>query len=102
MGPESASSPTVGVVGSGAMGAGIAQVALTAGLHVVLHDSNPAALCKAREQIVAGVERLVQKGRVSADMVQRIDDHLVLGGEGELHEGSWVLDAFRFGVAAGA
>jgi len=78
MGPDSPSSATVGVVGAGAMGAGIAQVALTAGLNVVLHDSNPEALSKARGQIRAGVDRLMQKGRVSADMVQRIDDHLVL------------------------
>jgi 3-hydroxybutyryl-CoA dehydrogenase len=78
MEPEFATSPTVGVVGSGVMGAGIAQVALTAGLHVVLYDTNPAALRKAREQIQAGVERLVQKGHFSRGIFQQIDDQLVL------------------------
>ena len=34
----------VGVIGSGTMGSGIAQVAATAGYEVLLHDSNPEAL----------------------------------------------------------
>ncbi|MDE2052666.1 MAG: hypothetical protein KGJ72_16785, partial [Gammaproteobacteria bacterium] len=42
---------TIGVVGAGAMGAGIAQSALTAGLEVILHDSSAAALAKARGEI---------------------------------------------------
>jgi 3-hydroxybutyryl-CoA dehydrogenase len=78
---DPASLHTVGVVGSGAMGAGIAQVALTAGLNVVLHDTNPTALSKARELILAGVERLVQKGRIAPDVAMRIDDQLVLADD---------------------
>ena len=60
---------TVGVVGSGAMGAGIAQVALTGGMRVVLHDANSEALGKARDSLFARLDRLVEKNEAtSADM----------------------------------
>ena len=38
----------VGVIGSGTMGSGIAQVAATAGCQVKLYDTNQAALDKAK------------------------------------------------------
>jgi len=38
----------VGIIGSGTMGSGIAQVASTAGCQVKLYDTNQAALNKAR------------------------------------------------------
>ena len=49
--------PIIGVVGAGAMGAGIAQVALEAGSEVVLHDVDPAAIERARAGIQRGLER---------------------------------------------
>lgn len=72
---------TIGVVGSGAMGAGIAQVALTSGLNVVLHDLNAEALKKARNEISARIERLVEKGQLSADVVKQIDERLILASD---------------------
>ena len=72
---------TVGVVGSGAMGAGIAQIARTSGLKVVLHDVNAEALKKARGEIKARIERLVEKGSVSAELVEQIDERLVLASD---------------------
>ena len=38
----------VGIIGSGTMGSGIAQVAATAGCKVKLYDTNQAALDKAK------------------------------------------------------
>ena len=49
--------PIIGVVGAGAMGAGIAQVALEAGSEVVLHDVDPSAIARARAGIQRGLER---------------------------------------------
>ncbi len=48
---------TIGVIGAGAMGAGIAQVALEAGAEVVLHDIERDALGRARERIRDGLQR---------------------------------------------
>jgi len=67
----------VGVIGSGAMGSGIAQVAAAAGHRVVLADANPGATAKARANIEKGMEREVGKGRLTRDaadaLIARID-----------------------------
>lgn len=56
----------VGVVGAGAMGAGIAQVAAAAGHRVVLSDSKAGASAKAREAMTASLARFVEKGKLEA------------------------------------
>lgn len=55
----------IGVVGAGAMGAGIAQVAAVAGHPVVLADAHPTAVARAREQHRKALDREVEKGRLS-------------------------------------
>ncbi len=55
----------IGIIGSGSMGSGIAQVAATAGHEVYLYDNNPAALTKAREKLLKILNRLVEKGRMT-------------------------------------
>lgn len=56
---------SVGVVGAGAMGAGIAQVAAMAGHKVVLYDTNNAALEKAKSNLKQTIQKLVEKGKIS-------------------------------------
>ena len=48
---------TVGVVGAGTMGSGIAQLALQAGHTVLLFDADPAAVTRGRERIREGLGR---------------------------------------------
>ncbi|MCH2084930.1 MAG: 3-hydroxyacyl-CoA dehydrogenase NAD-binding domain-containing protein [Saprospiraceae bacterium] len=55
----------VGIIGSGSMGTGIAQVAATAGHEVLLCDNNPEALKRAKAYLEKIMNRLVEKGRVS-------------------------------------
>ena len=57
----------VGVVGAGTMGAGIAQVAAQNGHQVVLVDTNQEMLNKAELGLGKVLERLVEKGTISAD-----------------------------------
>ncbi|MER5990116.1 3-hydroxyacyl-CoA dehydrogenase [Streptomyces viridosporus] len=59
------SSP-VAVVGTGTMGQGIAQVALVAGHPVRLHDAAPGRAREAADAIGARLDRLVEKGRLTA------------------------------------
>lgn len=51
----------IGVVGTGTMGRGIAQVAATAGHKVLVYDKNSEALLSARHSLVKIMNRLVEK-----------------------------------------
>lgn len=51
----------IGVLGAGTMGAGIAQVAATAGVEVLLHDPLPGAVDRARDRIAGFLARRVEK-----------------------------------------
>lgn len=62
----------IGIVGSGAMGSGIAQVAATAGHDVLLYDSNVMALNSARKNIDAILKRLVEKQKISEEKAEEI------------------------------
>ena len=56
----------VGIIGAGAMGSGIAQVAASAGHQVVLADADPGAVARARDALAKGLGREVEKGRLTA------------------------------------
>lgn len=62
----------VGVVGAGAMGTGIAQVAAAAGHKVVLGDASPGATQKAQANVAKAMDREVEKGRRSRDEADEI------------------------------
>jgi 3-hydroxybutyryl-CoA dehydrogenase len=55
----------VGVIGSGAMGAGIAQVAATAGHNVVVYDNNTTAIDKAKNALAITINKLQEKGKIT-------------------------------------
>jgi len=62
----------IGIVGSGAMGSGIAQVAATAGNKVIIYDNNESALAKASENLKSGLQKLVEKQKISLEKSESI------------------------------
>ncbi|GAC1629671.1 MAG: 3-hydroxyacyl-CoA dehydrogenase [Nevskia sp.] len=58
---------TIAVVGAGAMGAGIAQVAAVAGHRVLLHDARAGAAESAIDTIRDALAKLAAKGRITAE-----------------------------------
>ncbi len=62
---------TVLVIGAGIMGAGIAQIAAQAGNPVLLYDANPEAPAKAKQSLAATFDKLVSKGKFTADTAQQ-------------------------------
>jgi len=66
----------VGIIGSGTMGSGIAQVAATAGCSVKLYDTNQVALDKAKANLEKILNRLVEKGRIDNGEKDRIQSNI--------------------------
>lgn len=69
----------IGIVGSGAMGSGIAQVAASAGHAVIVFDVNEQALANASKKLDATLTKLVEKGKIAsvgaiADKIQWVND----------------------------
>ena len=63
---------TIGIIGSGAMGAGIAQVVATAGHPVHVLDQHATALQRASSGIQANLDKLVKKDKLSAEAAEGI------------------------------
>ena len=57
---------TLGVVGAGQMGGGIAHVAAAAGIHVVVRDLEERFVTKGLETVAKNLQRGVDKGKMSA------------------------------------
>ena len=58
---------TIGVIGAGTMGLGIAQVCAMAGFRTILYDMQPAMLEKARKQIESNLSKAVEKSLISGE-----------------------------------
>jgi 3-hydroxybutyryl-CoA dehydrogenase len=70
----------VGVVGAGAMGRGIAQIAAQAGSTVRLYDTQAQAVAKARDEVFSQWDRMQEKGRLDAGVVQACKQRLQSAG----------------------
>ena len=66
----------IGVLGAGAMGSGIAQVAASAGHEVVVADAFAPSIKKAQDTIRKALARDVEKGRLNADAAAVIERRL--------------------------
>ena len=67
---------SVAIVGTGAMGRGIAQIAAQAGSQVYLFDSKQGAASSARQEINVQWEKLSAKGRISPEQLQQYQGQL--------------------------
>jgi 3-hydroxybutyryl-CoA dehydrogenase len=71
------SQTTVAVIGAGAMGSGIAQVAATYGHRVLLFDQDDSALDRAIASIEKNLARSVEKNRLTAEQSTEIVNRIV-------------------------
>lgn len=62
---------TLGVVGAGAMGRGIAQIAAAAGVNVCLYDTHAAIRAEAVQYVHEMFDRMAEKGRMEASHATR-------------------------------
>jgi D-arabinose 1-dehydrogenase-like Zn-dependent alcohol dehydrogenase len=67
---------SVGIVGAGAMGRGIAQIAAQAGSRVVMFDAQSDASTRARTEIVSLWDKLLAKGRLDSEQVAQYQSRL--------------------------
>ncbi|HYJ87549.1 MAG TPA: 3-hydroxybutyryl-CoA dehydrogenase [Pyrinomonadaceae bacterium] len=87
-------SEIIGVVGSGTMGSGIAQVAARAGFEVLIHDVDEQFLQRGLQTIDKSLQRDVDKQRLSADEKQSITGRIQTTTELERLSGaSFVVEA---------
>ena len=85
---------TIGVVGTGLMGSGIAVAALDAGYRVIGVEQTEDAATKGRERIVALLDRAVKSGRLDPDGRNARLDRLVVAADiGPLSNTDLVIEA---------
>ncbi len=85
---------TIGVVGAGQMGSGIAQVAATFNFHVIMSDISEALMEKGKSSISKSLDRMVQKERISSsqkkDIMARIEGTIDMG---KMEEADFIIEA---------
>ncbi len=74
---------TIGVVGAGQMGSGIAQVAATSNFHVIMSDISEALVERGKSHISKSLDRMVQKEKINPsqkkEVMARIEGTIDLG-----------------------
>ena len=84
----------IGIIGAGAMGSGIAQVAASAGHSVVLFDTNADALSLSKSKLTNVMDRLVKKGRLTSEEAQEIQNRISYADHMEaLSESGIIIEA---------
>jgi 3-hydroxybutyryl-CoA dehydrogenase len=91
---QTPSAKTLGIIGAGQMGGGIAQVAAERGFPVVLLDASQALAERGKGRIAAALDRLVQKGKIQAEHRDRTLCLIRPGGDlGALAECDFAIEA---------
>ena len=85
---------TVGILGAGQMGLGIAQVATRAGFKTILVKMTPGSIDNAKKRIESGFAKEVEKGRMTAEQQQAAVGNLVATSDlGELAAADIVIES---------
>ncbi len=85
---------TVGVIGTGAMGRGIVQVAAAGGMRVLMADSRPGAAGEAREFVGKMLDRAAEKGSMRKDeAVAAVERITVVNGPADMKPCHLVIEA---------
>jgi len=84
----------IGIVGSGAMGTGIAQVAATAGHRVVIYDNNAESLGKSKHNLAMTFAKLVEKQKISNEQAHAVVSRINFTENAvHLHECHLIIEA---------
>jgi len=84
----------IGIIGSGTMGSGIAQVAATSGCKVKLYDTNQIALDKSKAALEKVLSRLIEKGLIDSEEKSRIQDNIsYVDTLKDLHDSNLTIEA---------
>ena len=84
----------VGIIGSGAMGSGIAQVAAKAGHMAVLIDNQQVALDRAKAQLGDTMNKLVEKGKMTTEESAALQSRITYSQHySSLADCDWVIEA---------
>jgi 3-hydroxybutyryl-CoA dehydrogenase len=85
---------TIGIVGAGQMGAGIAQVAAQAGLDVLLHDVGQDVLKRSFEGLERNIDRMIARGRIKPEQRDAILKRIKTSARLEdLGESDFIIEA---------
>src|SRR5208283_4345520 len=85
---------TVGVIGAGQMGAGIAQVTAQAGIPVLMHDVSAEFCKRGFEGIRKNLDRMIQRGRFKPEERDRVLECIKTGTEIEMmKKADFVIEA---------
>jgi 3-hydroxybutyryl-CoA dehydrogenase len=96
---------SIGIVGAGTMGSGIAQVAALAGLPVTLVDVDDARIARGRAAVATSLERMVKKSKLTAaesrtalDRIEGTSDYAALAGCDLVIEAATEDETLKLGI----
>jgi 3-hydroxybutyryl-CoA dehydrogenase len=84
---------TIAIIGAGAMGRGIAQIAAQAGSVVRLVDNNPQAALQAKQALVDQWDKLASKSKMDPAQAQACKDRVRPSQLGEISDCALVVEA---------
>ncbi len=84
---------TIGVIGAGTMGLGIAQLSAMAGFKTLLFDINTEALEKAKKTIVFNLDKGIEKGKINATEKDKALNQLNLVSDLDNLKADFIIEA---------